>query len=90
MISSALADSPGGTSTKRLRSLQVDHELKLGWLHDRQIGSLLAPENPADVDASLTIGISEARAVARQAAGHDKLTSFVNRRNGAARRQPTI
>jgi hypothetical protein len=88
MISSALADSPGGTSRPSgLRSLQVDHELELGWLHDRQIGRLLAPENPAGVDAGLTIGIGEACAVACEAAGHGKLTSFINRRNGTARCQ---
>jgi hypothetical protein len=72
---------------KRLRGLQVYHELELGWLRDRQIGRLLAPENPAGVDAGLTIGIGEARAVTRQAAGRGKLTSFINRRNGMARCQ---
>src|SRR5262249_37787882 len=41
----------------------------------------------AGVNAGLTIGISEARAVARQAAGRDKLAPFKNRRNGMSRCQ---
>jgi hypothetical protein len=57
-------------------------QTRLGWLHDRQIGRLLAPENPAGVDAGLTIGIGEV-----QAAGRGKFTSFINRRNGMARCQ---
>src|SRR5262245_64965688 len=73
--------------TKCLRSLQVDHELELGWLDDGQIGRLLALKNPTGVEGGLTIGIREARAIASQAAGSGKLTSFIDRRNGMARCQ---
>jgi hypothetical protein len=33
---------------------QVDDELELGRLHDRQVGGLGALEDAADIDASLT------------------------------------
>lgn len=39
---------------ERLRRLEVDHELKLRGLHDRQIIGLGALENPGNVDAALT------------------------------------
>src|SRR5215475_14834655 len=69
---------------KRFRCLEADHELELGRLYDRQIAGLLTSEQPAGVDPSLTIGIGKVRAVARQAASHDKFTSFIYRRNGVA------
>jgi hypothetical protein len=65
---------------KCLRSLQVDHKLELGWLDDGQVGRLLALKNPTGVEGGLTIGIREARAIASQAAGRGKLTSFIDRR----------
>jgi hypothetical protein len=40
---------------RRLRGLEVEHELKFGGLHDRQVGGLLALENPSGIDASLAI-----------------------------------
>src|ERR1700692_1056394 len=36
-----------------LGGLEVEHELELGGLHDRQVGRLLALENPSGVDADL-------------------------------------
>ena len=43
MISSALDENPGrDVEAKRLRSLQIDHELEVGWLNDRQLGRLFA------------------------------------------------
>src|ERR1700728_268100 len=42
--------------TERLRGLEVDHQLKRRWLHDRQVGGRRAFQNPARVYASLTIG----------------------------------
>jgi hypothetical protein len=41
---------------KGLGSLEVDDELKLGWLHDRQVGRLFAVEDTAGIDTSLTMG----------------------------------
>src|SRR5262249_35710672 len=67
---------------ERVCSVQVDYELELGWLYNGQIGRLFALENPTGVESGLTIGIREARAVAREAAGRGKLTSFIDRRNG--------
>ena len=40
---------------ERLGGLEVDDQLELGRLHDRQVGRLLALENAAGVDAGLTI-----------------------------------
>ena len=37
---------------ERLRGLEVDDQLELGGLHDRQVGGLLALENAAGVDAA--------------------------------------
>jgi hypothetical protein len=40
---------------ERFGGLEVDHQLELGRLENRQIGRLLALENPADIDAGLAI-----------------------------------
>src|SRR5262249_43773269 len=52
---------------ERHRGRQVDHEVELRRLHDRQIGRLLALENAAGVDAHLTQRIVDIGAVAHQA-----------------------
>ena len=44
---------------ERLGGLQVEHELELGQLHDRQVSGLIACENAAGIDAHLAIGIRE-------------------------------
>src|SRR5262245_44935871 len=54
----AEAECPGG--------VEVDHELELGRLHDRQVGGLLAFENPAGIDAGLALRVGDARPVAHQ------------------------
>jgi hypothetical protein len=36
--------------------LEIDDELKLGWLHDRQVGRLFALEDTAGINTSLTMG----------------------------------
>ena len=38
-----------------LCGLEVDHELELGWLHDRQIGGLRTLKDAAGIDAKLAI-----------------------------------
>ena len=43
--------------TERLGGLEVDHELELGRLHNRQISRLLAFEDASGINAGLTIGI---------------------------------
>ena len=45
----------GDREAKGIRSLQVDYELELGRLQDRQIGRLIALEDAAGIDASLPI-----------------------------------
>ena len=42
-----------------MRSLEIDYQFDLGGLHNRQIARLFALENPASVDAGLTIGVAE-------------------------------
>ena len=50
--------------TERLGGLKIDDQLELRWLHDWKIGRLFALEDAAGVDAGLTIGVSQAGAVA--------------------------
>ncbi len=40
---------------ERHRSLEIDYQLGPGDLLDRQVGGLLTRDNPAGVDASLTV-----------------------------------
>src|SRR5262249_20196872 len=47
-------------------SLEVDNKLELGGLIDRQIGGLLALENPGDIEPSAAIAIRDITAVAHQ------------------------
>ena len=62
ITSSARASSVGGTvEAERLGGLEVDDQLELGRLHDRQVGRLRALEDAAGVDADLAIGIRQAR-----------------------------
>jgi hypothetical protein len=56
-------------------------------LHHRQFGRRLALENAGNVAAGLPIGVGQARAVAHQAAGRDKLGQGIARRQRMARRQ---
>ena len=58
ITSSARASSVGGTvEAERLGGLEVDDQLELGGLLDRQVGRLLALEDPAGIDADLTIHV---------------------------------
>ena len=58
ITSSAVASNCGWNfKPERLGGPEVDHKLELVGLYDRQIGRLLALENPSGVDAGLTIGI---------------------------------
>ena len=54
ITSSARASSASGTvEAERLGGLEIDDQLELGGLLHRQVGRLLALENPAGVDAGL-------------------------------------
>ena len=56
ITSSARASSVGGTvEAEHPGGLEVDDQLELGRLHDRQVGGLGALENAAGVDADLPI-----------------------------------
>src|ERR1700724_1626296 len=67
-VSALKGDVPGG-SLERLgerslvSSLEVNDQLELGRLHDRQVGWLLALKNPAGVDAGEVISSCEARSI---------------------------
>jgi hypothetical protein len=56
---------------KRLGSLQVDHQLVLGWRLHRRVGWLLSLEDAIDVGDSTTVLINHARPTGDQAAGGD-------------------
>src|SRR5215469_13824340 len=64
--------------TNRPRGLEIDHQLELGRLQDRQVGRLFALEHPARVDASLPIGIEQVCPVTHKAAGLDVSSPWVN------------
>ena len=69
ITSSARASSVGGTvEAEHPGGLQVDDQLELGRLHDRQVRRLGALEDAAGVDAGLTIGIRDIGSVAHQPA----------------------
>jgi len=65
-----------------LRGLEIDYQLELGRLLDRQIGGLGACENPAGIGPSLAPYAGEARSIADQAAGLDAFPQLIDRRNG--------
>src|ERR1700730_7195643 len=72
---------------ERLGGLEVDDQLDLGGLLDRQVGGLLALENPASVDADQTELVRTVASVAHQAAGGDKLAIGKNRGHRMAYRR---
>ena len=60
ITSSARASSVGGTSRpSALAVLQIDDELELGRLHDRQVGGLRALEDSTGIDADLAIAVEQ-------------------------------
>src|SRR5262249_1361447 len=72
---------------ERLGGIEIDHELELGQLDDRQVGRLLALGNPARLISCLTIGISKAGSITHQAAGRGEVAPFIHRRHRMACRQ---
>ena len=51
----------GTVEAERLSGLQVDDELELGRLIDRQVGGLFALENPSDVKCIASIPVLQCR-----------------------------
>ena len=64
-----------------LGGVEVDDELELARLHNRQVGRLLALENPADIDAGLPMRVRNVRSVAHQTTGFGKLSQGIKRRH---------
>jgi hypothetical protein len=64
---------------ERLGCLEVDHELELGRLHDRQISGLGALQNSAGINANLAIHFGKIDAIAHQAAGHGIVAKRIHR-----------
>ena len=88
MTSSARASTPvGNFQTKRLGSLEIDHELECGGLHHRKVGGRVALENSGGIDAGLVIGGLEVGFVAHQATGRDELALKIDSRQHVASRQ---
>src|SRR5215470_16056086 len=72
---------------ERAGGLHVDHQLKLGRLHDRQVGGLGALEDLTGVGADLTTHVHTIGRVAHQPAGFDSLASGIARGNPITRRE---
>ena len=70
-----------------LGSLQVDDQLDFGGLLDRQIGLLLALENPGGVATGQAVRFRNITLVAHETAGQGKRTVLVNGGHPVATRQ---
>src|SRR5262245_52807031 len=66
-------------NAKRVGGFQIEDQLGLHRLLDRQIGWLLALENTASIDAALMVRVRKAVSIADQAACHDVLAKWVHR-----------
>jgi hypothetical protein len=63
---------------ERRGSLEIDHQLELGWPQEGQVGGLFTLENPGRVDPNLAVNFVNAWPLARQSARFDKLTPRIN------------
>src|SRR5262249_58861682 len=68
--------------------VEVDHELELARLHDRQVGRLLALGNPAGVDATLPLGPGKTRSLTLQTAAFGGLSKRIDPRHPLVGPQP--
>ena len=66
---------------ERFRCFQIDNELKLRWLLDRQIGGLCAFENFVHVDCDTAIGLKSTRPVRHEPTVVRPLLLCMYRRN---------
>src|SRR3954453_4302921 len=64
---------------ERLGGPEIEDQLDLRGLLDRQVSGLLALENAAGVDAALTVRIRKAVSVADEAACYSVLSKWVHR-----------
>src|SRR5437868_106099 len=72
---------------ERLSGLEVDDQFELGRLYNRQIGGLLAFENPSRVNADLPKRAGEIGSVAHEPAVGGIGAAIVDRRNLVTRRE---
>jgi hypothetical protein len=72
---------------QRLGGLQVDRELELGWLLDRQVARLGALQDLVDVAGGAPIHLHGVGAVRHQPAGLDDQAGVVARGDAVAGRQ---
>jgi len=72
------------SEAERVGGLEVDDQLELGRLLDRQIGWLGAAEDFSSVTAELATRPDEARSLADQAAGVSVLAHRIHHRNRVA------
>src|SRR5664279_4785371 len=82
-----IRDSLRHRKAERICSLEVNDQLDLCGLLDRQVGRLLALEYPPGVDANQTVWLLSVASVAHQAAGRGELAIFENRGHRVAERQ---
>ena len=88
ITSSARASSVGGTSRpSALGGLEVDHQLVLGRLHDRQVRRLGAFENSGRIHPDFAIGLRDAGSVAGKAARYGELANIADRGHRVASRE---
>ena len=64
------AERPGGS--------QIDHQVELARLHDRQIANLFAFKNPTDINPRLSIAVVDIRSIAHQASDIDELAQKID------------
>ena len=71
-------------NVKRLCRRQIYDKLKLGRLHDWQVGRFGPLEDLASIDAGLTKGIIQTRSIAHQSPSRSEIAPFKNRRQPIA------
>src|SRR5262249_52555863 len=72
-------------NAKSACGLEIDDEIELGRLQNRQVGRFFALENSANVDAQLMLGVTEATSIAYQASINGVLPGGEYRRHRVAR-----
>jgi hypothetical protein len=71
----------------RSRAVEVDHQLELGRLHNRQVRRLRALEDTRGIESDLANGVEDVASVADQPAGFGIGADRIDRRKRVARRQ---
>src|SRR5262245_49239110 len=68
------------SDTDRVCRRQVDYQLELGWLRDRQVGRFLAFENASGIDADLAIAREVACSITHEPADFGEFPQKVDSR----------